>query len=107
MAEDQSDEQIDRWAADLFIDFAKRRGSAPPSRPSAARRTWMSAASSAPSWSAAARTTWSESTPAAPWRRRSSSCRRRSPGYGGSIPQARERLIDFLVDHREVMSYTP
>ena len=22
-------------------------------------------------------------------------------------PQARERLIDFLVDHREVMSYTP
>jgi hypothetical protein len=24
MVQDQSDEQVDRWAADLFIDFAKR-----------------------------------------------------------------------------------
>src|SRR5437773_9437772 len=26
MVSEQSDEQIDRWAADLFIDFAKRMG---------------------------------------------------------------------------------
>ena len=28
-------------------------------------------------------------------------------GLRRTDPQARERLIDFLVDHREVMSYTP
>ena len=26
MVEEQPDEQIDHWAADLFVDFAKRRG---------------------------------------------------------------------------------
>ena len=26
MASAQTDDQIDTWAADLFIDFAKRRG---------------------------------------------------------------------------------
>ena len=26
MVDAQSDEQIDTWAADLFVDFAKRRG---------------------------------------------------------------------------------
>src|SRR5205085_9275021 len=26
MVSDQSDEQIDHWAADLFVDFAKRMG---------------------------------------------------------------------------------
>ena len=106
MVSAQDDAQIDTWAADLFIDFAKRLGVgkaiAAFCRPPAS----MPEASSGPSWSAGDRITLSGSIPPAHWPRPSSSSRRRSPGCAGSTREAREKLVDFLVAHREVMSYT-
>ena len=59
MVEAQDDAQIDRWAADLFIDFAKRLGVG-----------------------------------------------QAIAGLRRIDPKARQALVRFLVQHREVMSYT-
>ena len=107
MVSEQNDQQVDTWAADLFIDFAKRRGVGTAIAAFCAAAKLDARASSGPSSSAAGPTTWSGSTRTASWRHRSSSCRKPSPGFGRSTLRARERLVDFLVGQREVMSYTP
>jgi hypothetical protein len=107
MAEDQSDEQIDRWAADLFIDFAKRRGvgTAVAAFCRAARldqRGFQRAflVGGGPDHVVGIDTGGALAAPIFELPKAIAGLRRIDP-------QARERLIDFLVDHREVMSYTP
>ena len=107
MAEEQSDEQIDRWAADLFIDFAKRRGvgTAVAAFCRAAhldergfQRAFL--VGGGPDHVVGIDTGGALAAPIFELPRAIAGLRRIDP-------QARERLIDFLVDHREVMSYTP
>ena len=107
MAEDQSDEQIDDWAADLFIDFAKRRGvgTAIAAFCRAARldergfqRVFL--VGGGPDHVVGIDTGGALSAPIFELPKAIAGLRRIDP-------QARERLVDFLVDHREVMSYTP
>ena len=107
MAEEQSDEQIDRWAADLFIDFAKRRGvgTAVAAFCHAAhldergfQRAFL--VGGGPDHVVGIDTGGALAAPIFELPRAIAGLRRIDP-------QARERLIDFLVDHREVMSYTP
>ncbi|HKO33286.1 MAG TPA: hypothetical protein VJY85_06030 [Candidatus Limnocylindria bacterium] len=107
MAEDQSDEQVDRWAADLFIDFAKRRGvgTAIAAFCRAARldergfqRVFL--VGGGPDHVVGIDTGGALAAPIF-------ELPKAIAGLRKIDPQARERLIDFLVDHREVMSYTP
>jgi hypothetical protein len=107
MAEEQSEEQIDRWAADLFIDFAKRRGvgTAVAAFCRAAhldergfQRAFL--VGGGPDHVIGIDTGGALSAPIFELPKAIVGLRRIDP-------QARERLIDFLVDHREVMSYTP
>jgi hypothetical protein len=107
MAEDQSDEQIDRWAADLFVDFAKRRGvgKAIAAFCRAARldergfqRVFL--VGGGPDHVVGIDTSGALAAPIFELPKAIAGLRRIDP-------RAREELIDFLVDHRAVMSYTP
>src|SRR4029079_3359380 len=107
MAEDQTDEQVDRWAADLFIDFAKRRGVGPAIAAffRAARlddrgfqRVFL--VGGGPDHVVGIDTGGALAAPIF-------ELPKAIDGLRKIDPHARERLIDFLVDHREVMSYTP
>jgi hypothetical protein len=102
----QSDEQIDTWAADLFIDFAKRLGvgSAIAAFNDAAgldaagfQRAFL--VGGGPDHVVGIDTAGSLSAPIFELPRAVAGLRRIDPS-------ARDRLVNFLVDHREVMSYT-
>ena len=107
MAVEQSDQQIDHWAADLFVDFAKRRGVgtaiAAFCRASHLDERGFQRAflvGGGPDHVVAIDTSGALSAPIF-------ELPKAIAGLRKIDPQARERLIDFLVDHREVMSYTP
>ena len=107
MVEEQPDEQIDYWAADLFVDFAKRRGvgTAIAAFCRAARldergfqRVFL--VGGGPDHVVGIDTGGALAAPIF-------ELPKAIDGLRKIDPQARDRLIDFLVDHREVMSYTP
>jgi hypothetical protein len=102
----QDDVQIDAWAADLIVDFAKRIG---VGRAIAAfnRAAGLDArgfqraflVGGGPDHVVGIDTAGSLAAPIVELPKAVSGLRR-------TDPEAREKLIDFLVDHREVMSYT-
>ncbi len=103
----QTDEQIDTWAADLFIDFAKRRGvgTAVAAFSHAAgldargfQRAFL--VGGGPDHVVGIDTAGELSAPIFELPKAVAGLRR-------TDPEARGKLVDFLVDHREVMSYTP
>ena len=103
----QSDEQIDRWAADLFIDFAKRIGvgAAISAFCAAARldqRGFQRAflVGGGPDHVVGIDTAGQLAAPIFELPKAVAGLRKMDP-------RAREKLIDFLVGQREVMSYTP
>jgi hypothetical protein len=107
MVEAQADEQVDRWAADLFIDFAKRRGvgTAIAAFCRAAgldergfQRAFL--VGGGPDQVVGIDTAGTLAAPIFELPRAIDGLRRIDPG-------ARRKLVSFLVDHREVMSYTP
>lgn len=107
MVEAQADDQVDRWAADLFMDFAKRRGvgTAIAAFCRAAgldergfQRAFL--VGGGPDHVVGIDTAGALAAPIFELPRAITGLRRIDP-------QARRRLVDFLVDHREVMSYTP
>jgi hypothetical protein len=107
MVAEQSDDQIDTWAKDLFVDFAKRRGVgtaiAAFSRAAhldarAFQRAFL--VGGGPDHVVGIDTAGDLAAPIFELPRAVAGLRRIDPG-------ARERLVDFLVEHREVMSYTP
>jgi hypothetical protein len=97
MVSAQPDEQIDRWADDLFIDFAKRMGvgtaiaafcRAAGLDAKGFQRAFL--VGGGPDHVVGIDTAGAVAAPIF------------------ELPKAvAGRLIDFLVDHREVMSYTP
>jgi hypothetical protein len=107
MVEAQPDEQIDRWAADLFIDFAKRKGvgTAIAAFCQAAgldargfQRAFM--VGGGPDHVVGIDTAGALAAPIFELPKAVAGLRRIQP-------DARSSLVRFLVDHREVMSYTP
>jgi hypothetical protein len=107
MVSAQSDEQIDRWAADLFIDFAKRLGvgtaiaafcRAAGLDAKAFQRAFL--VGGGPDHVIGIDTAGAVAAPIFELPRAIAGLRRIDPA-------ARDQLIDFLVEHREVMSYTP
>jgi hypothetical protein len=103
----QSDEQIDHWAADLFVDFAKRMGvgTAIAAFCSVAKldargfqRVFL--VGGGPDHVVGIDTAGQLSAPIFELPRAIAGLRRIDP-------KARQRLIEFLVGQREVMSYTP
>ncbi|MGH2489664.1 MAG: hypothetical protein ACRDFR_08630 [Candidatus Limnocylindria bacterium] len=103
----QGDGQIDTWAADLFMDFAKRRGVgtaiAAFSRAAGLdargfQRVFL--VGGGPDHVVGIDTAGELAAPIFELPRAVVGLRR-------TDPDARAKLIDFLVDHREVMSYTP
>jgi hypothetical protein len=105
MVSAQSDDQIDTWAADLFMDFAKRLGvgraiaafsRAASLDASAFQRAFL--VGGGPDHVVGIDTAGDLAAPIFELPKAITGLRRIDP-------QARERLIDFLVDHREVMSY--
>ncbi|MEP6468390.1 MAG: hypothetical protein ABJC24_01320 [Chloroflexota bacterium] len=107
MVEAQSDDQVDRWAADLFIDFAKRKGvgTAIAAFCKAAgldergfQRAFL--VGGGPDHVVGIDTAGDLAAPIFELPRAVAGLRRIDP-------EARRKLINFLVDHREVMSYTP
>jgi hypothetical protein len=105
MLEEQDDAQIDIWAADLFIDFAKRLGvgTAISAFSRAARldargfqRAFM--VGGGPDHVVGIDTAGSLSAPIFELPKAIAGLRRIDP-------KARGKLVDFLVEHREVMSY--
>jgi hypothetical protein len=107
MVEDQADDQIDRWAADLFIDFAKRKGvgtaigafcRAAGLDTRGFQRAFL--VGGGPDHVVGIDTAGNLAAPIFELPRAVAGLRR-------VVPDARGKLIDFLVDHREVMSYTP
>jgi hypothetical protein len=101
----QSDEQIDTWAADLFIDFAKRMGvgTAIAAFCTAAgidargfQRAFL--VGGGPDHVVGIDTAGSLSAPIF-------ELPKAVAGLRSIDPKARQRLIDFLVEHRGVMSY--
>jgi hypothetical protein len=106
MLEEQSDTQINIWAADLFIDFAKRLGVgnaiAAFSRVAGIdtrgfQRAFM--VGGGPDHVVGIDTAGALAAPIFELPKAVAGLRRIDP-------DARAKLIDFLVDHREVMSYT-
>jgi len=93
----QSDEQIDTWASDLFMDFAKRLGvgNAIERFCSAARLD----ARGGPDHVVGIDTGGQLAAPIF-------ELPRAVAGLRKIDPEARARLVNFLVDHRQVMSYT-
>ena len=107
MVEAQNDQQIDTWAADLFIDFAKRIGVGTAIAAFCAvtdldakgfQRAFL--VGGGPDHVVGIDTAGALAAPIF-------ELPKAIAGLRKIDPQARERLIDFLVDHREVMSYTP
>jgi hypothetical protein len=103
----QRDEQIDAWAADLFMDFAKRRGVgtaiAAFSRAAGLdargfQRVFL--VGGGPDHVVGIDTAGELAAPIFELPKAVAGLRR-------TDPDARPKLVDFLVDHREVMSYTP
>lgn len=106
MVSAQSDEQIDTWAADLFIDFAKRLGVgnaiAAFCRAAGLDRAGFQRAflvGGGPDRVVGIDTAGSLAAPIFELPKAVAGLRRIEPS-------ARDRLIDFIVEHREVMSYT-
>lgn len=106
MIEDQEDAQVDTWAADLFVDFAKRIGvgTAIAAFCEAAgldargfQRVFL--VGGGPDHVVGIDTAGSLSAPIFELPKAIAGLRRIDPG-------ARGKLIDFLVAHHEVMSYT-
>lgn len=106
MVADQSDDQIDTWAADLFMDFAKRRGvgTAIASFTRTAgldmrgfQRAFL--VGGGPDHVVAIDTAGDLSAPIFELPRAVAGLRRVDPA-------AREKLVEFLVSNRAVMSYT-
>jgi hypothetical protein len=107
MVDAQNDEQIDRWACDLFIDFAKRRGVgtaiAAFSHAAALDARGFQRAflvGGGPDHVVGIDTAGELSAPIFELPKAVTGLRR-------TDPDARAKLVDFLVGHREVMSYTP
>jgi hypothetical protein len=103
----QRDEQIDTWAADLFMDFAKRRGVgraiAAFSRAAGLDARGFQRAflvGGGPDHVVGIDTAGALAAPIFELPKAVAGLRR-------TDPDARAKLVDFLVDHREVMSYTP
>jgi len=103
----QPDRQIDAWAADLFVDFAKRRGvgTAIAAFQSAAgldeggfQRAFL--VGGGPDHVIGIDTGGALAAPIFELPKAVAGLRRIDP-------DARAKLERFLVDHREVMSYTP
>ena len=102
----QDDAQVDTWAADLFIDFAKRLGVGQAIE-AFCRATDLDArgfqraflVGGGPDHVVGIDTAGSLAAPIFELPRAIAGLRRIDP-------QAREKLVAFLVDHREVMSYT-
>ena len=107
MVSDQSDEQIDRWAADLFVDFAKRMGvgTAIAAFCAAAgldQRGFQRAflVGGGPDHVLGIDTAGQLAAPIF-------ELPKAVVGLRNTDPEARQKLIKFLVGQREVMSYTP
>lgn len=107
MVEAQGDHQIDTWAADLFIDFAKRRGvgtaiAAFCTIAGLDARGFQRAflVGGGPDHVVGIDTAGALAAPIFELPRAVAGLRRVDP-------DARRKLVDFLVDQREVMSYTP
>ena len=103
----QSDQQIDRWAADLFIDFAKRRGVGTAIAAFCGvcgldakgfQRVFL--VGGGPDHVVGIDTAGQLAAPIF-------ELPRAIAGLRGIDPDARRKLVDFLVAEREVMSYTP
>jgi len=107
MVEAQSDQQIDTWAADLFIDFAKRKGVGTAIAAFCAvagldARAFQRAflVGGGPDHVIGIDTAGALAAPIFELPRAVAGLRRMDP-------DARRKLVDFLVGQREVMSYTP
>jgi hypothetical protein len=107
MVSAQTDEQIDTWAADLFVDFAKRLGvgtaiAAFRNVAGLDARGFQRAflVGGGPDHVVGIDTAGELSAPIFELPRAIAGLRR-------TDPKARQRLVDFLVAQREVMSYTP
>lgn len=107
MVSAQEDQQIDTWAADLFIDFAKRMGVGNAIASFCAvtgldmkgfQRAFL--VGGGPDHVVGIDTGGQLAGPIFELPRAVAGLRR-------TDPQARQKLIDFLVGNREVMSYTP
>jgi hypothetical protein len=107
MVSAQDDDQIDRWAADLIVDFAKRKGVgtaiAAFSRQAGLdakgfQRAFM--VGGGPDHVVGIDTAGALAAPIFELPKAITGLRRIDPA-------ARDRLVDFLVEQREVMSYTP
>jgi hypothetical protein len=107
MVSAQTDEQIDTWAADLFVDFAKRRGvgnaiasfcAVAELDARAFQRAFM--VGGGPDHVVGIDTGGQLAAPIFELPKAIAGLRRTDPG-------ARGKLITFLVGNREVMSYTP
>jgi len=106
MVAEQDDAQVDTWAADLFIDFAKRIGVgtaiAAFCRASGLDDRGFQRAflvGGGPDHVVGIDTAGSLAAPIFELPKAIAGLRR-------TDPDARAKLVDFLVDHREVMSYT-
>lgn len=106
MVSAQDDAQIDTWAADLFIDFAKRLGvgqaiaafcSAAQLDERGFQRAFL--VGGGPDHVVGIDTAGSVAAPIFELPKAIAGVRRTDPA-------AREKLVRFLVAHREVMSYT-
>ncbi|CAN5836531.1 hypothetical protein BH20CHL8_BH20CHL8_07640 [soil metagenome] len=106
MVSAQDDAQIDTWASDLFIDFAKRLGVgqaiaafcvATELDQRAFQRAFL--VGGGPDHVVGIDTAGSLAAPIFELPKAIAGVRRTDPA-------AREKLVDFLVEHREVMSYT-
>jgi len=107
MVEAQTDQQIDTWAADLFIDFAKRKGVGTAIAAFCAvagvdnrgfQRAFL--VGGGPDHVVGIDTAGALAAPIFELPRAVAGLRRIDP-------DARQKLVDFLVGQREVMSYTP
>lgn len=105
MVEGQDDRQIDTWAADLFVDFAKRMGvgtaisafsTAAGLDAKAFQRAFM--VGGGPDHVVGIDTAGSLAAPIFELPKAIAGLRR-------TDPDARAKLVDFLVANREVMSY--
>ena len=107
MVEAQGDQQIDTWAADLFIDFAKRMGvgtaiaafcDVADLDAKGFQRAFL--VGGGPDQRVADYTAGALAAPIFELPRAITGLRRIDP-------EARRKLVAFLVGQREVMSYTP
>lgn len=107
MVAQQTDAQLDHWASDLFVDFAKRRGVG-TAIAAFCRVTGVDErgfqrlflVGGGPDHVVGIDTAGSLAAPIFELPRAITGLRRVDPG-------ARAKLVDFLVGQREVMSYTP